>query len=81
MLLETDSLVAISLLKSAEICWIAGRRSSCNTYREGNIRADWTANSATHLPARVHILETPPEELRTILLHDIRGAMRPRMVH
>jgi len=50
-------------------------------WREGNRSADWLANFSLSLDSfDLHVIETPPRELRCLLFDDISGACMPRNV-
>ncbi|WJX23886.1 hypothetical protein P8452_13068 [Trifolium repens] len=52
-----------------------------HTWREGNRSADWLANFSYSLDSfDIHVLETPPRELQSMLFDDISGACMPRNV-
>jgi len=50
-------------------------------WREGNRSADWLTNFSLSLDSfDLHVIETPPRELRCLLFDDISGACMPRNV-
>ena len=50
--------------------------------REVNRSAEWLANFSLSLDSfNLHVIETPPRELRCLLFDDISGACMPRNVH
>jgi ribonuclease HI len=52
-----------------------------HTWREGNRSADWLANFSLTLDSfDLHIVETPPRELRSLIFDDLSGACMPRSV-
>jgi hypothetical protein len=52
-----------------------------HTWREGNRSADWLANFSLTLDSfDLHIFETPPRELRSLIFDDFSGACMPRSV-
>ena len=50
-------------------------------WREGNRSADWLANFSLYLDSfDLHVIETPPRDLRCLLFYDISGACMPQNV-
>ncbi|GAU37815.1 hypothetical protein TSUD_276320 [Trifolium subterraneum] len=52
-----------------------------HTWREGNKSVDWLANYSLTLNSfDLHVLETPPRELQSLLFYDFSGNCMPRNV-
>ncbi|CAJ2669285.1 unnamed protein product [Trifolium pratense] len=52
-----------------------------HTWREGNRSADWLANFSLTLNSfDLHVLESPPRELQSLIFDDVSGACMPRSV-
>ncbi|PWA90722.1 non-LTR retroelement reverse transcriptase [Artemisia annua] len=49
-------------------------------YRESNIAADWLANHGCEQEERLCMFDSPPPELGSIILEDVKGVAWPRVV-
>jgi len=53
-----------------------------HTWREGNMSADWLANLSFSMDSfNFHVMDTPPNEVSSLLFDDISGASMPRNIH
>lgn len=89
LLVESDSLSTISILKRTEpanskwvrhhidAIWDLLRKPWCvrfvHVYREANKCADWLANYAITMPVGMHVLDAAPLGRSSLLLADIIG--------
>jgi hypothetical protein len=52
-----------------------------HTWREGNKSADWMANFSFSLDSfNIHVMETPPSGILSLICDDISGACMPRNI-
>lgn len=53
-----------------------------HTWREGNRSADWLANLSFSMDSfNLHVMDTPPSEVCSLLFDDISGTSMPRNIH
>jgi len=53
-----------------------------HTWREGIMSADWLANLSFSMDSfSIHVMDTPPSEVSTLLFDDIYGASMPINIH
>lgn len=53
-----------------------------HTWREGNKSADWLANLSFSMDSfNIHVMDTPPSEVSSLLFYDICGANMPKNIH
>jgi hypothetical protein len=53
-----------------------------HTCRERNRSADWMANFSISLNSfNIHVIQTPPNEVSSLLFTDISGACMPKNIH
>lgn len=51
------------------------------TYREGNICAEWLANWALRRDPSIHVLDSPPRELASLISYDCFGDSIPCVIY
>lgn len=53
-----------------------------HTWREGNRSAVWLANLSFSMDSfNIHVMDTPPSEVSSLLFYDISGASMPKNIH